>query len=325
MTRKEAFEVLGLRPGSNKYDIERRYTLLAKQNRGKCDEETIKKLEQITLAYDVLTGRYVPPPPPDPRMEKVVFGKKRREWANIWAYGKVPFFVTLIVLFFVGWLIYTVVTNKPPDFATAVYGDFYQTQGDLGTEPMGLETLIREQNPDFEKPILSCNIIAERPGLDPQMVMASNMKMTLMMTGAEKIDLLVLDKVQYLRLVGEGILLPMDHVYERLMNEVPELFDGYIEPLKTTLDPDVLAEGETPAEHIYGFDLSEKQMLNSLDLAGRTQVLCLCYHSPRRERTEEVLYQLLASYKDWYDPEAPLLIDKASGTGVPAESSKETP
>ena len=33
MTRQEAFQVLGVKPGSNKYEIEHRYTLLTKRDR----------------------------------------------------------------------------------------------------------------------------------------------------------------------------------------------------------------------------------------------------------------------------------------------------
>lgn len=327
MTRKEAFDILGLKPGSNTYDVERRYTLLAKRYRGMSDEETLKKIEQITIAYDVLMGRYVPPPPPDPRDEKVILGKKRKEWRNIWAYGKVPFFITLLICIFVGWLIYTIVTNTPPDFHTSVFGDFYQTQGAMNNAPMKLETLIREQNEDLQKPVLSVNIIADRPGLDPQLLMGSQMKMTLMMTGADKVDLLILDQTQYERMVPEGILLPLDDVLAKLEKEHPDVVKKFIKPLRTTLTPDVLPEGEKPAEHIYGLDLSEKQLLNSLDLTGRTQVLALCYHSQHQEKAREVMYKLLASADQWYNPAVPILTERrseetaASGPAVPAATT----
>ncbi len=323
MTRKEAFEVLELKPGSNKYDVERRYTLLAKRYRGRSDEETLNKLADITMAYDILTGRYVEPPPPDPRDDEIVLGKKRKDWKNIWAYGKVPFFVTLIVLFFVGWLVYTIVTNTPPDFQTSVFGDFIQGNDSMSGEPVKMESLIEEQNPELEKPVFSFNIISQRPGMDPQLVMGSQMKLTLMMTGAEQVDLLVLDRDIYDSIVDEGILVPLDDVCAKLQKEYPELFDGYVEPLKGKLSPDVLPEGEVAEEHIYGLDLSEKQMLNSLDLFGRNQILALCFHRPHPEKSEEVLYKLLASAESWYDPDVPVITDQAAGETTQPASEEE--
>lgn len=324
MTRKEAFEILGLKPGSDRFAVERRYTLLAKRYSGMADDETLKKVEQITTAYDVLTGRYVPPTPPDPKMEKVVFGKKKKDWANIWDYGKVKLLVGTLIAIFVVWMIYSIATNTPPDFTVSSFGDFYQLQGAVNDQPTKLEKLIREENPEIQDPSFGYNLITEREGVDYQLVMAAQIKLTLMTTGAEKIDILIMDQERCDMLLNNGVLVPLDRLYERLEKDKPELFKGMVKPLKTRLSADVLPDGEKPEEHIYGFDLSEKQLLNSLDLGGAQQIIGICYHSERKELAEEVIYKLLMSADDWYNPDLPLFkaAEPERREQMPAESSK---
>lgn len=318
MTRKEAFEILELKPGSNIYEIERRYTLLAKRYRNQSDEETLKKVEQITMAYDVLSGRYVPPAPVDPKMEKVIFGRKRKDWANTWAYGKVTFFVVLGTAIFLGWLIFTMVTNTPPDFSTAIFGDFVLLSDPMSGGETKLEQTIAEQNPDFKKPALAYNLLTQRKGPDPQMVMGAQMKLTLMVTGADKVDLLVLDKIQYDNLVKEGVFISLDSVYKRLEAAKPDLFKKYgVKPLKAKLSPDDLPDGETPAEHVYGLDLSQKQLLNSLQVAGRTQILAISIHSEHKEAAENVIFKLLTDVDKWYNPNQPEMKEEVPAATMP--------
>lgn len=309
MTRQEAFQVLGVKPGSNKYEIEHRYTLLTKSFRGKSDPDTLERIEQVTIAYDVLTGRYVPPPPVDPRQEKVIFGKKRKEWANIWNYGKAPLAVGLVIVGLVSWLIYSIATNTQPDFMVSAFGDFQDTTNFMTDEPTGLEKVIREQNPEILDPIITLNLLSERAGVDPQLIMGSQMKQMLMMSGAEKVDILILDGLQYQRLVPEGILVPLDDIYQELLAAAPEAVAEFIRPLEGTLSPEALPEGEIPVKHIYGFDLSEKQVLNSLDISGSSQIWTICYHSERKERAEEVTLNLLKTITEWYDAERGLITE----------------
>ena len=96
LSRDECLKILELHPKADYYEIENRYTMLIKRYRGKDDPETRERLEQISLAYNILTNRYVEPEPIDPRMEQIVFGKSKRTWKNIWHYGKWPFLAGLV-------------------------------------------------------------------------------------------------------------------------------------------------------------------------------------------------------------------------------------
>ncbi len=303
MTRDEASKILGISPDANKYEIEHRYTLLSKRYRGKTDPQSMAEIQEFTTAFDILTDRYVPPAPPDPRQEEVVFGKKRKDWANIWHYGRLPLLGGLLVAALVFWLIYSVVTNKDPDFRVSIFGDFaVDTQQD-DPEDLTLNGLIDSQNPELEYPLTDFQLISERPGTDFQMVMASQMKLTLMLSGAEKVDILLLDRIQYERIVSEGILLPMDELYRRISEADPELVETFIEPLEHQLSAEFIESGHDTDPHIYGLDFSETQAFNSLRVVGPEQIVALCYHSERSDKAEDVLEKLILSIEDWYNPE----------------------
>ncbi len=310
ITREEALKRLNLPEEANSYDVERRYTLLSKSMRGKRDEETLKKIEEITEAYDILTGRYVEKPKLDPKMEEVVFGKKRKDWKNIWHYSKWPVFVSVLILILVGTIIYQAVTTPSIDMQISGFGTLYKMNNEFEQEPFDFEVLIQEQNPNLQNLNINIHTITYDSAnrTDPQMEQGVLMKRLLMYTGAEPVDILIADLPQLEALMAEGLLLPMDHLYERLEEEKPNLTeDAYYRPVFYTIEEEFLAEGESPEEHVYAFDLSEKQLLNSLDIFAEEQYIGLVYHGENKENAEDVVYQLMASIEEWYDPETPLI------------------
>ncbi len=305
MSREEACRLLGVKEDANKFEIENRYTLLAKSYRGKTDPESEKAIAEFTRAYDILTGRYVEPPEIDPKEEERIFGRKRKDWKNFFYYAKTPILIGAIVIGLVVWLIYSVVTNTQPDFRVSVYGDFIYSMSQESDDPHTLNGLIWKQNPQFAEPLTDFYLLSDRQGVDPQTVMASQMKFAIAMSGAEKIDLFVFDKAQYERIVKEGALVELDAFYEELVAELSEEAKALITPLYYTVEQEYLLEGEVSAEHIYGIDLSAKQALNGLGVRGPEQIICLGFHSEQKDTAKEVLRKLLVSITDWYDPEAP--------------------
>lgn len=323
LSREEACRILGVKPDANKYEIENRYTLLAKSYRGKTDAESEQKIQEFTLAYDILTGRYVAPAETDPKQEELVFGRKKKDWKNTAYYARGPVLIGAVVLALVIWFIYSIVTNTEPDFRISVYGDFAYDMSQENNDPTSLNGFIWKQNPELQDPLTDFYLLSERQGIDPQTVMASQMKFAIAMSGAEKIDLFVFDEVQYERIVKEGALLPMDDLYEEVMKGLPDDAKELISPLKYTVDQEFLPEGETSAEHVYGIDLSSHQALNSLGIKGPSQVICLGFHSEREGKAREVLTKFLLSIDEWYNPEVPEITWPAETTPLFPEETQE--
>ena len=112
MTREEALMILGATEKTLRSDLDNRYATLVKRYRS---EQNIEKLEEISLAYNIVTGRYVEKAEDTPEMKKVIFGKTRKEWSNIWLYNKYKLLAVVAGTALLVYFIVTIVTNKPAD------------------------------------------------------------------------------------------------------------------------------------------------------------------------------------------------------------------
>ncbi|MCK9252293.1 MAG: hypothetical protein M0P55_06010 [Clostridiales bacterium] len=307
LSRAECFRILELDPKANSYDIENRYTMLIKRYRNQGDPETVKKLEQITLAYDILTGRYVEPEPVDPRLEEVVFGKKKREWQNLWHYGRWPLFGILVGAFFLGYLIYSIATNEPPDFQFVAVGPYASADNTdervrsyVAGSMEGVETVEFQLIPlSFEQPEPSG--AAATGGLDPESEYMYVMKMMTMIAG-ETIETFICEKSAFDQYAPQGTFNDLTALYERLQ-DLPEAVRSKIKPLRRALievfenpTPGVELPWKTEEDMnqdlslpIYGLDVSELHLVEGLGLYGKSQILTIGFKADDPAAVEQFL------------------------------------
>jgi len=76
VTKKEAWEIMGLEPGSNRQMIESRYARLIKGYRS-----DPAKMEQVNEAYRTLTAEQHKVKI-DPKLERKVAGRSLYDWKN---------------------------------------------------------------------------------------------------------------------------------------------------------------------------------------------------------------------------------------------------
>ena len=320
LSRAECLKILELDAKANSYDIENRYTVLIKRYRGLNDAETMARLDEITRAYNILTGRYVEPEPVDPRLEQVVFGKSRRQWRNIWHYGKRPFFAGLVGLFFVGYMIYSIVTNEPPDFQLAVVGQFgaaedAETRIDAYVKAnfAGADEVEFQQLPIDLRDPASVNSSDGSPGVDPQSNYAYVMKMMTLMAG-DSIEVYVCDKPVFDLYAPQGPFTPLDSLYVRLQQSLPADVMAKIKPLRRLIeesdDGDVNLDGETnattqsteeainqdPSVAIYGLDVTGLHLTEGLGLYGETQILTIGFKAGDLAKVEDFLMTWISDY-----------------------------
>lgn len=125
LSREECLEIFELEESAELRDIENKYTVLVKKYRSIDTEEARAKLDQVSLAYNILTGRYVEPEPINPRLERVVAGKTIKQWQTVWHYGRWPLLAIVVIAVLVISLIHSIATNKKADFSIIVMGQFY--------------------------------------------------------------------------------------------------------------------------------------------------------------------------------------------------------
>lgn len=276
ITKKQAYEILGVTSKSLETDIETRYSTLVKRYRA---EQNNEKLEEVSLAYNIITGRYVEPVAVDPKMKNVVLGKTRSEWSNIWLYGKVKYFAIAVIALFVGYMIYTVVTNTPADFKIAAVGEFNVQETKIA------ETYVKTLFPQFQKVEISTAYLSESGTADYAAANAQKAMILLTVSGE---DIIVVDRTTFDRYVSMGAFKPIGDVYKALM-AMSETKDLSLESIKATISTE---SGGNGVEDIYGIDLSKSQILNAMGIYGRNQILTISIKSEREALAKEFISKL---------------------------------
>jgi hypothetical protein len=316
LTRLECLQILDLGATANTNEIETRYTMLIKRYRGKNDPETIKELDQITLAYNILTGRYMEPEPENPRLEKIIFGKSRRQWQNIWHYGRLPLLGILIGAAFVIYLIVSIVTNKPPDIQIVTAGFFAMTN-DADTR---IDQYVKEILPgtkkveyqflplDFRDPGSSTEETDN--GIDPQNQYAYVIKMVTILA-ADSIEVYICDQSVYNKYAGQGAFADLDELYNQLQDLPPDIL-AKIKPQRrypveesTATTASGQPSATVPAEQankdaslpISGLDVSELHLSEGLGIYGESQVLTIGIKAGDPAKTMEFLAKWIRDYE----------------------------
>lgn len=319
LSREECLQILGLPEDANPYDIERRYTVLVKRYRGQTDPETIQKLDQITLAYNILTGRYVEPEPIDPRLEKVIFGKTLYTWLNLWHYWRWPLLGILFGAIFVGSLVYSIVTNKPPDFQLVAAGQFYVTDDAESRIKQyvcesieGVETVEFQFIPlSFDQPEPTGTDLIPA-GADPESEYAYVMKMMALIAG-DTIEMYICEKSVFDQYAPQGAFYELDQVYHNL-SDLPEDVLSKIKPLRRVfiedyeetenaeqIWPDEEAMNKDTSLPIYGLDVTELELLEGVGLYGKSQILTIGVKGDHLEQVEQFVEHWIRDYEKMHE------------------------
>jgi hypothetical protein len=320
LTRLECLQILELGAAANTYEIETRYTMMIKRYHGKSDPETVQRLNQITMAYNILTGRYVEPEPENPRLDKIVFGKSRRQWQNIWHYGRFPLLVGAICAAFAIYLIISIATNKPPDFQFAVTGFFYTTD-DTGVR---VDQYIKEILPGTEKveyqlipidlrntgPTEAGETTASSVSADYQSQYAYLMKLVAMMAG-DSIEVYICDQYVYNNYSAQGAYADLGELYERLKDLPPDILAKIKPQRRYPADDsgdDLTSEttaATIPIEEankdlslpITGLDVSELHLTEGLGIYSDTQILTIGIKAGDPAKTADFLEKWIRDYQ----------------------------
>lgn len=256
--------------------------MLIKRYRGDQTAESAAKLEQISLAYSILTGRYLEPQAPDPRQDKIILGKSRRQWANIWHYGRLPLLLGLIGAIFIGYVIYTMVTHKDSDFQIAFVGkaalsENYQTK---------TESLVRNVFPEYSNvDVLTLYMDFDQEGED---LSAAIMKMITLMAG-DTIEVYLVDQPVFARYAGQGAFADLTELYTRLQSELPAATLAKIKTLQ------VIIEDESNEPFICGLDVTGLQLTDDFGIVSDSQILTIGSRSNVPDQAAKLIESIIAA------------------------------
>lgn len=238
LTRAECLKIMELPAEANSSEIETRYTLLLKRYRGQSDPATLARLDEITLAYKILTDRYEEPVPPDPRLARVVLGKTLAQWQNTWHYGRWPLLGAVVVAIFVIALVYSIASNKNYDFKVVAAGRF--SQSDDATS-LVQASLAASALPTVEKvevqtvPLVFASADSPTAVNDSQNQYAFTMKLVTLIA-ADKIDVFICDEHVFEHYAPQGAFKDLSALYSRLQSAgLPAETLTKIKPLRREL------------------------------------------------------------------------------------------
>ncbi|MCR4687937.1 MAG: hypothetical protein K5745_00125 [Saccharofermentans sp.] len=125
-TRKEALDLLGLKEDANAFAIDERFYQLTKRYRGKTDEESQAKLNELSEAYNTATGQRDKERREqlDRDRSKKFLGKTAGEWKTYFSYTWLRWVIVLIVLVIAGNLIYNIFIKGSYDCSVVAFGHF---------------------------------------------------------------------------------------------------------------------------------------------------------------------------------------------------------
>lgn len=306
LSRDECLKILELASNANRNEIETRYTMLIKRYRGLSDDQTLAHLDEITMAYNILTDRYVEPIPVNPRLEKVVFGKTLAQWKNIWYYGRWPLLGISLALALVIYLVVTVVTNKRPDFQVVAVGQFEMAEN--ATELIQA-SVIAKALPEAARVMtdalpLQFGADDSTPGYDAQNQYTYIMKM-MTLIAADNIDVFVCDQPVFEYYARQHTFQDLSGLYARLqasglpaetlagIKPVRRHLNDELEPSATSPTAETSAAGEAtttratlsaaeqevlnldPRLPIFGLDVTALNLTGPLGLDGTSQILTI--------------------------------------------------
>ena len=305
MTRAEAASILKIDSDANEYEVRAAHNRRSISMRGRTDKASFDYLELVNEAFDVMMGI-----DRAPAYEPAVFGDKTEtDIKTFWHYNGKWFIIGGIIIVILVWMIFSSRTSTSPDFLLGIYGDFFKSSEAFEEDYTLLEDVILQDNPEIDRLVLELNVISLHR-TDHEMRSGSAVKRTLMATGANINDVMIVDRTQFELLGVEGVFYPLDDLDSILQKDFPELYGTWIRPLSFTVDKEYLPANWEEGEHVYGFSFGSSQAINSLEIAGQEHILTISYHSEQAQLSKQVIYNLLANIDEWYKPEqAPVSYD----------------
>lgn len=282
MDIKEAREILGVKEGATKEQIERSYFVILKRHRMAAAESEEQKntaseeIDRATAAYNLLMGynteafaeeRNIKP---NPLLKKL--GIDEYKLRNFFHYYKFHMLFGIITLLLIIYGVRSCVTRVEPDLSIAFIGDFRYYSSDI------MENAIKESVPGIEAPTVDGAYITSE-GLGKQDYSMQMKAMVLFAAG--DIDVYILDEANFLTYGNESAFESMDELIQQFN----------VDSSKNQIY--VLKPKDEPEEHVYGIDVSDSEILNNQGIIGDKKIVAISARAPHREKALMFVRSLL--------------------------------
>jgi len=279
LDKKDAYQILGLKEGASKEQIQNKYNILVKRYRmssDKDDKNSQMDIEKIDMAYNLLMGYHIEEPTesrpnkPNPILKKMGVDEKKAE--NFLYYYKFRIIVAIVLIIFAAFFIKDIVGKIPSDLDVAIVGEIFNNDTEL------FKQNVMDKMPELRE--MSIDTATFLKDMDGQMEYAMNMK-TMVLFGAGTVDIFFMDKDTYERFGSQGAFVNLDEVAGKLKVDEDKNSDLL---LKTE---------EVQEEHLYGIDVSDSKLLKESGVIGERIIAAIRVDAKHYENAMRMLELLL--------------------------------
>lgn len=274
---KNAYEILGLKEGASRDEIDKRYSILLKKYRNNSAGESNDVSPQITIneitrAYNVLMGYETQEPVMEATKTNELFkklGVDEKKTKNFFYYYKYHMIIGIILLIVLVTTIRGCVNRVPSDLNMAFLGNFYYSDQDVLKENI-LKNMPGLKAIEVDSALMSDDTKGEQ-------AYAMTMKATVLLAAAD-IDIFILDEKYFEMYASEGAFIALDG-------------------LSNTINIDknkgmVVESKEEQKEHVYGFDISNSTILNESNILGDKKIAAISVKAKHYDNAVKLLEQL---------------------------------
>ena len=281
---KSAFEIMGLKEGADKGEIERRYNVLQKKYRAGIFDNSIKgsteiNIDEINHAYNLLMGYEADYYGSDvivkPNLILKKIGVDEKKFKNFLHYYKFHIIGAVVIIVILVSMIRGGVNNAintaAIDLNLAFIGKIACSDTDT------LKQKITAALPELE--VVSTDSVVIYEGMDAQLEYASNTKAAILFAVAD-VDVLIIDREVFKRYSGQGTFVSLDGIAANL-------------DIDREKNKDYILKNEEGKEtHFYGIDVTSNPIFKESGIIGENMIVAIkasCKHYDNAIKLVELL------------------------------------
>jgi hypothetical protein len=269
--RKKAYEILGIKEGSDKAEVEKRFSILLKKSKMKSASDDNSSLsidiDEITRAYNLLMGYR------EEGDDEESCQSSKNTISDFLYYYKLHIIVGVIAAVMLIILVREFLIREPIDLNIAFIGDFYYSETET------FEHNIRSSMPELRGISVDGAIISGKAG--GQQEYAMQMKATAIFAAGE-IDIFILDEASFKQYAYQGAFIDMEGILDGLQFEN---ISKYV----------LKAEGEDK-EAVYGIDVSRSKLFEGWAIEGEEKKIAAVGRKAKNYENIVKFIELLVQY-----------------------------
>lgn len=296
---KQAYEVLGLSEDATKEELEHRYYLLMRRLRAQKMREASEIPDGERLDEDAITRayRFILDYEKEQESQAYIeqhYGKnkakaeRKLKREHFFQYYKFHILGAILVLALIGYGINSYIDHReeqrrlaslpPASLSVMFFGEYFYGEG-FGSDTEPLAEDIVALFPDWQRVIAGLTYVPSEIRSEQDMALIQKSMITMI---DDKSDLFILDRDNFSKLAKQEAFLPLEEAAGEAIRPLLDTDAAVAE----TLEPGLNEEDEQPEEHVYGIDLSDTPIGETLGITGNEFIAAIRATAEHQQNAE---------------------------------------